>query len=217
MRSDEIRTAEDLAKYESWISEELEKGNFELVENPEEASRALAEAADRTFKKIKRTIEKLLFNALKKLPENKNLPLPSFEVEFERSTGEPLSKYERTFWEVLNELVEKKYVVFHNIRMGVLSRGVNFDEWEKKFFSSNPSSLSVKIQNANAVNIAGHTAIQNNNVTPEELLSLLEKLLENPEEGKSLVKKVKEGLETGTSLIDILQKIVALSKASGLT
>ena len=214
MNPEDIKTVEDMDKYEKWIIEEFEKGNFVPVENFEEVNRVLIAAADGTFRKVREMIEKVLFDALKRLPEGKNLLLPTFEVEFERKTGEPLSKYEKTFQDTVNELIEKKYVVFHGFRMGAFSRGVNFDEWEKKFSASeNSPNISVQIQNSNApVNVAGHTAVQNNNITPEELISALEKLLEDPKKGKSLLDKLKEGIETGTSALDLLNKIILYSK-----
>jgi hypothetical protein len=214
MNPEDIKTVEDMDKYEKWIIEEFEKGNFVPVENFEEVNRVLIAAADGTFRKVREMIEKVLFDALKGLPEGKNLLLPTFEIEFKRKTGEPLSKYEKTFQDTVNELIEKKYVVFHGFRMGAFSRGVNFDEWEKKFSASeNSPNISVQIQNSNApVNVAGHTAVQNNNITPEELISALEKLLEDPKKGKSLLDKLKEGIETGTSALDLLNKIILYSK-----
>jgi UDP-N-acetylglucosamine:LPS N-acetylglucosamine transferase len=69
-----------------------------------------------------------------------------------------------------------------------------------------------------AVNIADQTAIQsNNNITPEELVSVLEKLFENPEKGKSLIEELKEGLKSRAFLIEIVQKIIVFSKVTGLS
>ena len=152
---------------------------------------------------MKTKIEKLLFNQICNLQDNKYLLWVNFDVAFQNTFQKQTSEYSLEIEEVVNELAEKDYIIVDNFKMPKFGKGIDFDEWEKKL--SSKSGSSINIENLHSVNTqVGNNNTFSNGVSPEEFLAFIEKL-EKSDDKPSIFSKIKEMISTGANLSKIVE------------
>jgi len=160
---------------------------------------------------IKEKIKKAIYKELKELPDNKVLLLPDLFAAFFLATGESLNNYSNELEEVIEELEKLKYIRFENFRMGRIIKGINFDEWIK-LMEGKTSSVVIGSISASQVQVGNHNVITINNISPKDLIKILEIFVNDPERGKDMLSKLKESLSSVLSVSELIVKLYEIGK-----
>ncbi|TYB95221.1 MAG: hypothetical protein FXF54_04780 [Kosmotoga sp.] len=160
---------------------------------------------------MKKKIRKVLFNKLQELSPNKVLLWPDFQLAFEVKTGESLNDNFATVNEVMDELEKADYarLVRSQNRLPTITKGINFDEWEREMNPNNSGSyLNIGALNAQNMQV-GNENIMNVNITPEEFIEALEKMQKKPEKASSVLSQLnflaKQGLSVGQTIAEFIR------------
>ena len=160
---------------------------------------------------MKEDLKKVLFQCLNRKGSGEILPFVDWQVAFLDATGERLQDHEQELNEIAEELESSKYARFENIGRGafIVKKGVNFDEWESTMNSNKDANFNVSVEGGENIQI-GYDNTQNINVTPQEFVDILNKLLEDPDQNKSILDKLNGMAEKGTTVIGLINSLKTL-------
>jgi len=151
-------------------------------------------------------IKKLLFQKLKDLPDNKFLLFTNLQVSFQTKLGiTDFDSIAKEFEEVVNELIEKEYIVYDNFGILRFAKGINFDEWEKEM---SKKESNINIQNLHTIN----AQIGNNNnfytgLNADDFIKFLE-AFEKEKDKKGFIDKIKEMIASGADIMTIIGSFI---------
>ena len=160
---------------------------------------------------MQEVIRKVIFNELRPLPHNKALLWPDFAVAFEAATGYSVNECLEDAQSVFDDLEEKQYVRLEKLPNGMprIIKGVHFDIWEREMNPKQDQEVSIGSVNAENVQI-GNANTMNINVTPEEFVDALSRLVENPEKSRSIIEEMTSYLKQGLSIGELVKKFIGL-------
>ena len=163
---------------------------------------------------FRKAFEKVLYSKLESLPEGKALLWPDLDIAFYNFTGERLQDYAKDIPSIIEELKKKRFVRFETLPNGMIRilKGINFDEWKVLIVSNNQTKYNIGVISGHKVQI-GDKNIMEINISCEDFIKYLNRLIENPKDGKTIIDKLTEYAKSGVGLIEVVNKFIELSSS----
>jgi hypothetical protein len=155
---------------------------------------------------IQEEIKKLLFQELKNLPDNEYLLFPNLQIAIQTKLHiNDFDNIAKEFEEVINQLIDKKYIVYDNFRIPRFAKGINFDKWEEKM---NTNKNNINIQNLHTTNAQiGNNNNFYNGCKPEDFITFLE-IFEKEKNKKKFIEKIKSMISSGADIMTIISSFL---------
>ena len=163
---------------------------------------------------MKENISKVLYNRLNSLNDNKALLWSDFQISFDTITGKSINNYLDDVHKVLDELEASKYIRCEQMpnKAYRFVKGIDFEEWVKVMNpKQNNNPINIREFKAKNVQIGNQNSMVVN-VTPDEFVAALTKLIENKSKKsqQSIIEKLSNYVKTGVSFGKLVAKLVAL-------